>query len=316
MNSYFNNFKFFSNNQPLYRKPTFNELYNSLISEHVISEYVFESDLFQSLYNYIKENKNKPIHLFTTQKLLEFFNPKTKIFKVLQKNKNLNNYQLYVVVSDKSQEHIQNVIKLICADFNENPLDNEDIEAIYDLFKFADGLFTPLIHSTEFGILWLSDTANLTTFTHEFIHYIEWISGIYGKNIKINLDDNCEYFKGQAEFLKLFKGDETDLQYIFNKYEYQTLLNEFLDLLSKIYKNLDDNISEYEFAKDVNYYLFNDCSDVLTYLNKVKTFKYFKELNKNSFGLMMVVGYNCLKYKQMNIKNHIFGRFKNKHGIK
>lgn len=313
MTKYFNHFKMYGYNinQALYRKPTFNEIYEMIMAKHIISEYVFDSTKFQKLYDFILK-ENKSINCFTTQKLLEFFDIKSKIFKILSKNKNINSYQLYVVITDKSNENIKNIITEICADIDKNVLDDEDIQIIYKSFRLAAGLFTPLNDSTDFGILWLSDKIDLNTFAHEFIHYIEWLSGIYGKDIKINLDENETYFSDQDLFLKMFNCAEPDLDYIFNKFEYQTLLNDFLNSLENIYqKYYSDKISQYEFARLINYHFYNDCKNISAYLNKVNSFEYFDELNKNdSFGLIMVVGYNCIKYKQMNISNHIFGKFK------
>ena len=41
--------------------------------------------------------------------------------------------------------------------------------------------------------------------------------------------------------------------------------------------------------------------------------QYFKDLFENeSFGPLMVVGYNCLNYKIINIKNHVYGYFNKK----
>ena len=82
------------------------------------------------------------------------------------------------------------------------------------------------------------------------------------------------------------------------------------DLKDKYFKKLSD----YRFARYIVFNILRDKNEsVKQYLNKVQSFKYFKELLLcSTFGFEMVVGYNCLNYKITNIKNHIFGRFKNK----
>lgn len=309
---YFNTFKIFdSHNQILYRKPSFEEIYLSIINEeknNIINESVFENKIFKDLFNYLK-NMNKLIECFNTEMLKDYFSIKSKVFKILSKNKNRNNYKLYIVYNDFSNfENVKNILNEIC---NFKVEDNE-VNLIYDDIKNSSGLFTPLTKSKEFGILWLyKDKSSINDFKHKFIHYLEWVDGIYGKNIKIDLNKDDEYFEGQNKFLKLFHLEKKELNYIFDRYEYQTLLNNFLDLLEEIKKKYFLNLTEYEFAKRI-------CFDLKKierndeYLDKIKDIFYLKEYltsHEVNYELAMIIGYFCMDYKEMNIKNHIFGRF-------
>lgn len=312
MPKYFNTFRIFdSQNQILYRKPSFQEVYLSIINEeknNIINESVFKTEIFKNLFNDLK-NENKLIKCFHTEMLKDYFPIKSKIFKILSKNKNRNNYKLYIIYGDFSNfENVKNVLNEIC-NFK---VENKDINLIYGDIKNSSGLFTPLNKSIEFGILWLyKNKSTINDFKHEFIHYLEWIDGIYGKNIKIDLNEDEEYFENQNKFLKLFHLDEEDLEYIFDKYEYQTLLNNFLDLLEEIKQKHFLNLTGYEFAKRICFNLKKIGSND-EYLDKIKNLSYLNEyLNSNevNYPLAMVIGYICMDYKVMNIKNHIFGKF-------
>jgi hypothetical protein len=310
---YFNNIIIFTerNNQILFRKPTFNEVYQSIISgldKNVITESVYKTEIFQELFNNIT-NAGKQIQLFTTEKLKEYFPIKSKVFKILCKNRNQNNYKLYVICDTyNSKEQVKNVLMNVCAD---DKFDEEDVELIYYKLKHAFAMFSMLKNSKEFGILWLKPTNKIYEFAHEFVHYLEFINGFYGNDINVNFNDNVKLFENEDEFKSIFNLSPEDLHYIFSKEEYQTLLNDFLINLQRLKQKYFVNQTDFQFARYISYHLFRDNESIIDYLNKIKNFDYFNELN-TEYDFAMIVGYNCLNFKIMNIKNHIFGKFGNK----
>lgn len=314
MPKYFNEENFIilgSGNQILYRKPTINEVYQMIINEEhcsLINESVFKNNIFENLLNYVNKNE-KDVICFNTEKLKDYFPIKSKVFRILSKNKNRNNYKLYIVKYNfNSKEDVKHILEVVC-DFQPS---NVDVNLIYNDIKNSSAMFTPLKKSKEFGILWIyKNISSLNDFKHEFIHYLEWIDGIYGKNINFELNEDNEYFKDQDLFMKIFHLDDSDLDYIFDRYEYETLLNDFLNILVEIKKMYFQNLTEYDFAKRICYDLKKVESNK-EYLNRIKNIDYFqKYFNSDNiyYSLMMIIGYFCMNYKIMNIKNHIFGNF-------
>jgi len=312
---YFNTFKIYgSKNQILNRKPSFDEVYQMILNRetnNIINESVFKIDIFKQLFDYIN-NISNIIKCFNTEQLKEYFPINSKVFKILSKNKNRNNYKLYIV-NDKFDtiDDVKNVLTTICSF---KPSD-EDIQSIYEDITNSTGMFTPLINNKEFSILWLyKDVSTLKDFKHEFIHFLEWINGIYGKNIKIDIAENIDLFEDQTLFEQIFNLNEEDIQYIFDKNEYQTLLNDFIQQLQSIKYIYFHNNSDFEFARKIIYNLFkNNRETNKQYLERIQQYKYFLKLNpKKSYSFAMIIGYNYLNYKIMNIKNHIYGMFKNK----
>ena len=88
--NYFNEFIAPSlRNQVLFRKPTFDEVYEMLMNKRsLICEDVFKLNIFEKFYDKIK-NTNQIIECFDTEDLKDYFPIKSKIFKALCKNKNL-----------------------------------------------------------------------------------------------------------------------------------------------------------------------------------------------------------------------------------
>jgi len=306
---YFNIFKI--KNQIMYEKPTFDEIYQMIIhreNKNIINESVFKLSLFEQLFNYIK-NLGK-ITCFTTDRLLDFFPINSKVFKILNHNKNLNNYKLYIFKDNFStKDDIKNILEQTCGDeFN---ITEDVLNLIYEDLNSSYAMFTGLEDRKDFGIIWLyKDNFNIDDIQHEFIHYLEWMDKEYGR--KINIDGL--YFDEQETFQLMFLITNNDFEYIFDKSEYQTLLNNFLNQLENLKDKYFKELSDYRFARYIVFNILRDKNEsVKQYLNKVQSFKYFKELLLcSTFGFEMVVGYNCLNYKITNIKNHIFGRFKNK----
>ena len=312
MKKYFNKFMIFSenSNQILNRKPTFDEVLrsikNNLYNNDIITESVFKSELFKSLFNDIK---TKSQLFFTTEDLKQYFPINSKIFKILSKNKNQNKYKLYVFHNDFSNKEIVKTCLLnICAD---NTFDDNDINSVFYGLNNAFGMFTVIPNNNEFAMLWVKTDQSLEDFSHEFIHYLEWIGGIYGRNIKIDLSEENSLFENEDEFKLLFDLRDDDIEYIFNKAEYQTLLNDFLNILTNLKQKYYSNLTGHQFSRQICFLLLRDKHEtVKQYLDKINSFEYFNELNSN-YDLAMIVGYNCLNYKITNIKNHIFGRFIN-----
>ena len=310
---YFNNLRIFGNpliQQIMYRKPTFNEVYQSIMakmSNNIISESVYRSETFQELYEDIL-TKNTQIQLFTTEDLKQYFPIKSKVFKILSKNKNQNNLKLYVICDTySSKENVKNILTNICSD---DKFDDEDVELIYYKFKHAFAMFSMLNNSKEFAMLWIKPNNNINEFIHEFIHYLEFINGFYGHDI--SLEEDSMLFEEENKFKTIFNLTDEDLQYIFNKAEYQTLLTDFLNKLEKIKQKYFNDLTDFQFARKNVFHLLRDKKETVNdYLNKVKLFEYFDELNIE-YDFAMIVGYNCLNFKIMNIKTHIFGKFGNK----
>ena len=312
MKKYFNKFMIFpeNSNQILNRKPTFDEVFssikNNLYVNNIITESVFKSDLFKSLFNDIK---TKSQLFFTTEDLKQYFPINSKIFKILSKNKNQNKYKLYVFHNDFSNKEIVKTCLLnICAD---NTFDDNDINSIFYNLKHTLGMFTVIPNNNEFAMLWVNTNQSLEDFSHEFIHYLEWFGGIYGRNIKIDLSEENNLFENEDEFKLLFDLRDDDIEYIFNKAEYQTLLNDFLNKLTNLKQKYYSNLTGHQFSRKICFLLLRDKNEtVKQYLDKINSFEYFNELNSN-YDFAMIVGYNCLNYKITNIRNHIFGQFIN-----
>lgn len=309
MKKYFNNLMVFpkNSNQILNRKPTFDEVltaFTNRLYNNIITESVFKSELFKSLFNDIK---TKSQLFFTTEDLKQYFPINSKVFKILSKNKNQNQYKLYVFHNDFSnKETVKTCLLNICAD---NTFDDNDINSVFYGLKHAFGMFTVIPNNNEFAMLWVKPNQSLEDFSHEFIHYLEWIGGIYGRNIKIDLSEENNLFENEDEFKLLFDLSDEDIEYIFNKAEYQTLLNDFLNKLANLKQKYYSNLTGHQFSRTICFFLLRDRSEtVKQYLEKINLFEYFNELNSN-YDLAMIVGYNCLNYKITNIKNHIFGRF-------
>ena len=325
--NYFNEFIAPSlRNQVLFRKPTFDEVYEmSMNKKSLICEDVFKLNIFEKFYDKIK-NTNQIIECFDTEDLKDYFPIKSKIFKALCKNKNLNFYKLYVIKIDYENFKFENFLKnIIKSNKIQNTYQKNHLLDIFKMMKNDKALFTYNKQNKEFGIIWINENNfSLDDIKHEFIHYYEWIKNNY---LKYNKKEESLKFENSDYFLKIFNVNEDIFDYIFDRNEYQTLLNEFLDILNKIKNKFFSNLSEYEFAKMIDYDLFkhdlkfkntiiniqsNDNSNI-EYLNKLKNLQYFKDLFENeSFGPLMIVGYNCLNYKIINIKNHVYGYFNKK----
>lgn len=304
---YFNTFKL--KNQILFQRPSFEEVYEMIINNEkktIINESVFKFELFEELFNYLKTTST--ITCFTTEKLLDFFPINCKIFKILRKNKNQNLNKLYIIKEQYSSKNtIKKLLKKICKD--EFIISNDLIDDIFNDLKDCNAYFTGLSERKDFGILWLYENKfNIVDLQHEFIHYLEWFDKEYASNFNIknlNLDE-------LTNFQIMFEISNNDLDYILDKHEYQVLINEFLNELTILKNNYYNQLTNYKFARHICFNLLRDNHEsVDAYLNKIKSFKYFNELfSSESFGFEMIVAYNCLDYKIMNIKNHIFGKFK------
>jgi hypothetical protein len=188
--------------------------------------------------------------------------------------------------------------------------DDSELKNFYYELQGCDAIFSRDNVNKEFGIIWLNNKSSITDFQHEFIHYLEWINGIYFTKHHAELDTN--YFPEQYMFTEIFRLTDEQCDYIFESNEYQTLVNDFLNTLLKLKQMYFTEISNHEFAQDIVYSLFkNRSEDICDYLQRVKQCEYFNELYKlNKICFAMIVGYNCLNYKIQNLKNHIFGFFK------
>ena len=324
--NYFNDFITPSlKTQVLFKKPTFNELYEMIIDKKtfLISETVFKSSIFENLYNEIK-NSDQFIKCFSTEDLKEFFPINSKIFKALCKNKDMNTYQLYFIKTDFKNFDFDKFLKNVVGNKIIDQFKKDNLLELFKSMKNNNALFTYNKNKNNFGIILINENNfSINDIQHEFIHYYEWIKGCYLKHD--SKEDNL-IFKDLNYFLNVFDLNEDDLDYIFNRNEYQTLLNEFLNILNVVKNKFFNGISEYDFAKIIDKDIFkhdikfndtifklNKNDSNIEYLNKIKNLKYFNDLFKNeSFGPIMIIGYNCLNYKIMNMRNHVYGKFSKK----
>jgi hypothetical protein len=97
--------------QEKYRKLIYQDLKNIQICKNIINEDVYFNKDFFDLYTYIKIN-GKYIFL-DTNKLLEYFPYKSKIFKIISKKTKRNYKQLYIIKTDGSEEDIIEILKTI-----------------------------------------------------------------------------------------------------------------------------------------------------------------------------------------------------------
>ena len=312
MSNYFNNI--LAPSWTLDKKPSFKDVYDSFINKQnknntIINESVFKQTLFENLYNHIKQH-NQLITIFSTEQLKDFFQPNSKVFKILRKNNNTNNYKLCVVYGDFStKEKVYDILTEVCNDSIK--FDKFDAINIFYSLKHAKGMFTPFNQNKQLSMLWVKQDSTIEYFQHEFIHYLEWIGKCYGQNIQISKLDENLWFEGQESFKQLFELQTDDFNYIFNKHEYQTLLNDFLNKLQQLKIDYFNDLDGNHFARMICYKLLRDSSKTVEqYLQQIKSFEYFDQLKPfTSYSFPMIVGYNCLNYKIPNIKNHIYGLF-------
>ena len=245
--NYFNEFIAPSlRNQVLFRKPTFDEVYEMLMNKKsLICEDVFKLNIFEKFYDKIK-NTNQIIECFNTEDLKDYFPIKSKIFKALCKNKNLNFYKLYVIKIDYENFKFDNFLKNIIKNNKiQNTYQKNHLLDIFKMMKNDKALFTYNKQNKEFGIIWINENNfSLDDIKHEFIHYYEWIKNNY---LKYNKKEESLKFENSDYFLKIFNVNEDIFDYIFDRNEYQTLLNEF-DIIVKQMNVIGENkkIDEYD----------------------------------------------------------------------
>ena len=141
--------------------------------------------------------------------------------------------------------------------FYDGEFDENDINSVFYGLKHAFGMFTVIPNNNEFAMLWVKNNQSLEDFSHEFIHYLEWVGGIYGRNIKIDLSEENRLFENEDEFKSLFDLRDDDIEYIFNKAEYQTLLNDFLNKLTNLKQKYYSNLTGHQFARKICFLLFS-----------------------------------------------------------
>ena len=103
-------------------------------------------------------------------------------------------------------------------------------------------------------------------------------------------------------------GDE--FRYITQDKEYETLLNDFLDLLKKVKKIFFKNLSGHDFAYEICESLFIERTSSMFesnehYIKRIISLDYYDILEGQSSFLMFII-YNLLDEKLGNVKNHIY----------
>lgn len=299
-------------------KLSYKQLYDILIFEQnkkIINQSVYNKTEFQELFQYINTNELDIIPK-SREELMQFFPVKSKPFKVLshslKKCSNQNIYNLiFIKTNFLNKQNIKQNINQICE--NKKQI---NIDKLYEALQISNAVFMPsnnksIENKYKPSILWMNkNKLILEDLFHEFIHYLEWIDQIY---LSGNINDKL-YFTDiniMNQFCLLFNLTVFQLQYIFDKIEYQTLLNDFLNLLVNLKLKYFIEYSGNQFARYITFNVTKKQNETdIEYLNRIKNFKYFNQLNQD-LSLAMIIGYNLIGFKYINIRNHIFGKFNN-----
>ena len=147
-----------------------------------------------------------------------------------------------------------------------------------------------------------------------FAFSFNWAKG----NISKDFIGDSLYYEGDIKLIQKYINSNftiKNFEYISNDKEFETLLNDFLDLLVNIKDKYFKNLSEYDCARkfvDELIYKNNMLSLKIIskedYLKGLKNLNYFDDL-KNKTSFLMIVFYVLIQYRLETIKHHIFGKF-------
>ena len=286
------------------------------IHNDIINEDVLKDETINELFNNVIKNKRT---LMNIEEILDYIPLNTNWYRLLRKSK-YDRHRLYVDICDFSATNFFNELKY----FSKDKISNDElifkaIELASKLTEHTDGAFITFDNHTEFGIMFINETKglNLFTFKHELLHYLNWIKGSY-KN-PVTADES--FYEKEINIIcsiinKNFSSDY--LEYLTSSHEYDSLLNNFLDLLKNIKSKYFNDMKPHDFAKMIvgiikkNYGSMN-CSEITRetdedYCRKLMSYDFFKEI-KNQASFDMIVFFMMIKHKVTNITNHIYGSF-------
>lgn len=273
----------------------------------IVVESVYRNEWFQDFFDDILGERRRMYH---KSDLMKLFSGCPKVKKILEKHwKNL-----YVERLDFSDtEFLESLEYFSGGKISQAKLIEKAI-TLSAKARFSNGITVTFGDYPNFIIIYLNSRANEPlqryALKHEFIHYLENISG-KNKNVKLA---NMDFY---AEELKTLRNHGIDayadnIEYVTRSDEYFTLMNDLLSTLKKVkdkwYRDLDGN----SFTKKMVDLLFKKDGETNdNYLSRVSKLVCFSML-KSRPEFLMLLFYNMIGEKQQNIKNHIYGDFNGK----
>ena len=298
-----------------------NDLYSALyledldkirVHDDIIDESVLRDDVLQELFDYSTSNRRT---LMTVKEVMNHLPIGSKQYKTLKKSSS-NEHRLYVDICDFSGTDFFEELKY----FSKNELPNnvliaKSVELTNKLNRYTEGGFITFDNHREFGILFLNAKTgvNMFTFKHEIIHYFNWVKGAF----KTSTSAEESFYENEVKAIHNSINPNfyvDNLTYVTSSNEYESLLNNFLDLLKDIKRKYFNEMTRYDFAKMIVNVIEYRRSKLSgdegwdEYFNRLKSQQFFKDLKKQS-SFSMIVFFNLINYKVTNIKNHIFGVF-------
>ena len=309
------------NAEDLYPVLVLEDLDHIQFAGSILKESVIRDETVEALFNYIS-TKNDKRTLMTLKEVMEYVPVGAKQFKTLQKA-NKSKFKLYVDICNFSSTDFFLELKYFSQDAIPNDkLIEKSIELTSKLNKYTEGGFVTFNGNDEFGILFLNSRngVNITTFKHEFLHYLNWIKGAFKS---FTTADESFYKEEIAAIRKhmnpQFYQDHFD--YMTASNEYESLLSNFLDLLKEVKNDYFKDMDGSEFARMIcdiiefrhSRHNLGETDTFDTYFKRLSEQVFFNNVKKN-LSFVMVVFFELIDNKTTNIKNHIFGYFlRNEH---
>jgi len=287
------------------------DLNNIIIEDSIIFETVYDNSLFQNLYDNLDNIYEKSPH-----ELAQYFPIKSDIYKKLNKVNDTYKHLYFYKCNFLSTNFYQILKELSNGKINEKILQKTVTEIENKVSKNTEGVFIWFKGNEYFGIMLLNTlkTLGIKTLKHEFIHYFEWAKGNISPDY---VGDENVYEKEISLIQKYLNSNFTikNFEYITNEKEFETLLNDFLDLLVKIKSKYFNNLTNYETAKKFcselilkNSIISSEIQSKEEYLINLTNLIYFNDL-KNKTSFLMIIFYILIQYRIETIKHHIFGKF-------
>lgn len=287
------------------------DLNDIIIESSIIYETVYDDILFKDLYNDMNKIYEKSPH-----ELAQYFPIKSEFYKKL--NKINDSYKhLYFYKCDFESSNFYKILK----ELSDGQIDDDIlIEKANDIqnkvSKNTEGAFIWFKENDYFGIMFLNTLKNLgiKTLKHEFLHYFNWAKG----NVSNDLIGNSNtYYRDIVLIQKYLNSNfgDKNFNYITNNKEFETLLNDFLNILinikEKYFKELPNYDVARKFCNDLilkNSSLSSNIISKKDYLKNISKLDYFNDL-KNKTSFLMIIFYILIQYRLEIIKHHIFGKF-------
>jgi len=269
----------------------------------IINEDVYRLVSYDKFYDFLI-NSNEKRFCLKYKQVMDLFPLNSIEYKKMKKFKKRSfNIILDIAVCDFNDGNdIYNAIKY----FVENPSD-ELVQELYSTTCENGDPCTCNIDETKILMIFpLNFSKNILR--HEFIHYLQFIKNANNSYIETDL------FKSEVQDIleSDFNIDDEVIEYLNDLNEYEPLLNDFFDKLRDFKNVYYNNMTDLEFARFIYKILFRHVGEYeITYLNRVLSYEYFSELYdlNNSYGLQLIIYFNLLKYRVIQIKNLLFGYF-------